>query len=131
VDAQPVLAAMFRRRCRFVVVGSVARQLSGEAVRPADLDIVIDTAPAERVKIVAALVDLEARVVVDGRLRPVTASTALPWRWSWTAVTVFGTIDVIGQFVDGTGFAEHRGDASSVPIGSGATVLFHPTRHVA
>ena len=117
--------------CRFVIVGSVARRFNGEAVRPADLDIVVDTAPAERRKVVAALADLDAHLVVDGRLRPLTTSTALPWWWSWTAVTVFGTVDVIGEFVDGTGFAEHRSAASSTSIPSGATVRFHPTRHVA
>jgi hypothetical protein len=44
MDSAPVLSALVRRRCRFVVVGSVARELLGESVCPADLDVVIDSA---------------------------------------------------------------------------------------
>lgn len=131
MDPVPVLSALLRRRCRFVVVGSVARQMLGEEVCPSDLDVVIDAAPSERTAIVEALIDLDAQMVQGDRLRPVTSSTVLPWQWSWTLVTVFGRVDMIGEFIDGSGFEEHDRDARDVTLVDGSIVRCHPTRHAA
>lgn len=56
------LRTLVRHRCRFVVVGSTARALLGEDVRPHDLDIVIDASPDQRARLTAALVELDAQV---------------------------------------------------------------------
>ncbi len=131
MDASPVLSALIRCRCRFVVVGSVARELLGESVNPADLDVVIDVAVPKRAAIVEALVDLDAHLVQGDRLKPVTSSTVLPWRWSWMVVTAFGCVDLIGRFIDGSGFEEHDRAATTVGLIDGTTVRCHPTRHAA
>jgi hypothetical protein len=131
MDSAPVLSALVRRRCRFVVVGSVARELSGESVSPADLDVVIETTASQRAAIVDVMIDIDAQLVQGHRLRPLAASTVLPWRWSWTVVTPFGCVDVIGRFIDGSGFEEHDRAATTVRLSDGSTVRCHPTRHVA
>ena len=131
MDPAPVLTALIRRRCRFVVVGSVARGLLGELVCPADLDVVIEMAASERAAIVGAMIDLDAQLLQGHRLKPVTESTVLPWRWSWTVVTAFGRVDMIGRFIDGSGFVEHDRAAITVRLADGSTVRCHPTRHAA
>ncbi len=131
MDSAPVLSALVRRRCRFVVVGSVARELLGESVCPADLDVVIDSAASQQAAIVEAMIDLDAQLVQGYRLRSLAASTVLPWRWSWTVVTSFGCVDVIGGFIDGSGFEEHDRAATTVRLCDGSTVRCHPTRHAA
>ena len=131
MDSAPVLSALVRRRCRFVVVGSVARELLGGPVSPADLDLVIDTTASQQAAIVEAMIDLDAQLVQGHRLKPLAASTVLPWRWSWTVVTSFGCVDVIGRFIDGSGFEEHDRAATTVRLCDGSTVRCHPTRHAA
>ena len=69
--------------------------------------MVIDVAASERAVIVEAMIDLDAQLVQGHCLKPLTASTVLPWRWSWTVVTAFGCVDVMSRFIDGSGFAEH------------------------
>jgi hypothetical protein len=130
MDPDPVLVSLIRRRCRFVVVGSVARLLLGEPVCPSDLDVVIDFATPERPAIVAAMMDVGAHVLDGHRLRPLAVTTVLPWRWSWSVATGFGCVDLIGKFIDGSGFAEHDRDASIVRLGDGSSVRCHPTRHL-
>lgn len=131
MDLAPVLSALVRRRCRFVVVGSAARELLGEPASPADLDLVIDATALQQAAIIEAMIDLDAQLVQGHRLKPLAASTVLPWRWSWTAVTAFGCVDVIARFIDGSGFEEHDRTATTVRLADGTTVRCHPTRHVA
>jgi hypothetical protein len=130
MDSSPVLSALVRRRCRFVVVGSVARELLGESVDPADLDVVIDSAALQQAAIVETMMDLDAQLVQGDRLRSLAASTVLPWRWSWTVVTAFGCVDVIARFIDGSGFEEHDRATTAVRLVDGTSVRCHPTRHV-
>ena len=72
MDLAPLLSALVRRRCRFVVVGSVARELLGELVSPADLDVVIDSAASQQAAIIEAMIELmpdSSRVIASGRCR--------------------------------------------------------------
>ena len=131
MDSAPLLSALVRRRCRFVVVGSVARELLGELVSPADLDVVIDSAASQQAAIIEAMIELDARLLQGDRLRPLSASTVLPWQWSWTVVTPFGCVDVISRFIDGSGFEEHDRASTAVRLRDGSTVRCHPTRHAA
>ena len=122
-----ILAVLCRRGCRFVVVGSTARWLTGEDVHPNDLDVVVDTAPVLRPALVGALAELDA--VIDrrsGRV-PVSASIPLPWDWGWRAFTPYGSIDVVTRFVDDTTFTNHDQLATSVVIPGGHVVRCHPT----
>ena len=47
-----VLDALHRTGCRFVVIGSVARALTGEQVFAHDLDVMIDASPDGRRRLV-------------------------------------------------------------------------------
>lgn len=115
-------------RCRFVVVGSTARALVGEAVEPHDLDIVVDSRPDARPALVAALDALRARIEVRAGWLSIGRVPALPWDWGWTVRTPFGSIDVITRFVDGSDFAHHDGVAEPVELARGDVVRCHPTR---
>lgn len=128
VHAELVLDVMCRRGCRFVVVGSVARALTGDSVNPKDLDIVVDASPAHRPALVEALIDLGSEVECRRGRVPVTRSIALPWRWGWRSSTPLGDIDVITRFIDDTTIEEHDELASTVVLSSGNSVRCHPTR---
>lgn len=119
---------MCQRGCRFVVVGSVARSLTGDSVNPKDLDIVVDASLAQRPALVEALIDLGAEVECRRGRVPVTSGIALPWGWGWRSTTPFGDIDVITKFIDDTTIDEHDLLASTVVLASGNSVRCHPTR---
>ena len=129
VDTAPVLETLVDHGCTFVVVGSAARRLCGDAVEPADLDIVVDPAPAHREPLVAALSSLDATIERRHGTRRIQDAVALPWQWGWRAETRFGPIDVIVRFVDGSGFAEHHDAGSDVTLSTGQTIRCRPTRH--
>lgn len=128
--ATPILDVLCERRCWFVVVGSVARSLTGDVVTPNDLDIVVDPAPAARCRLVDALVDLRAAVECRRGRQLITHNIALPWEWGWTTTTAFGAIDVVTQFIDGTTFDDHEAEASTVTLPTGHLVRCHPTWRV-
>lgn len=128
VRVGPILDGFCSQGCRFVVVGSVARWLCGEAIEPNDLDIVADSSAGQRTPLVAALVELGATVAHRRRHVPITHTMVLPWDWGWQASTPFGEIDVITKFIDGTNFDDHERHATSVSLPTGNSVRCHPTR---
>lgn len=123
------LGALVRHDCRFVVVGSCARALIGDPVRPHDLDVVIDASPDQRRRVTAALVDLDAQVEHRCGPRAVACSVALPWDWGFTVSTPEGGIDLITRFIDDSTIDDHDARAVSVEAGPGMWVRVHPTRH--
>lgn len=126
VDVVSVLA---RHGCSFVVVGSAARYLLGEDVRPRDVDVVVDSRLANRSPIVTALAELGACVARRGTWVPVADAILLPWEWGWENRSPLGKIDIVSQFIDGTGFDEHDRLASTAVVGHGTRVRCHATRH--
>jgi hypothetical protein len=123
------LRTLVRHRCRFVVIGSTARALVGEQVRPHDLDVVIENSPDQRRRVTAALVDLDAHVEHRNGRRAVARSVALPWDWGFTVSTPGGGIDLITRFIDDTTIDDHDARAMSVEAAPGMWVRVHPTRH--
>lgn len=111
------------------MVGSGARYLLGDDIVPADLDVVISDSPTNRMAVLDALVELDGYVVAEERLQRLTHATVLPWEWSWNAVTVYGPVDMIVQFIDGTGYDEHHRAATNTPLGDGRFVYCRETRH--
>lgn len=101
---EPVIKALTRHRCRFVVVGSVARALVGEDVVPHDLDLVVDASPERRAALVSALADCCARIQVGGAWVAIDPTMALPWTWGFRVRTPHGPVDVIVRFADGSTF---------------------------
>ena len=112
-----------------MVVGSTARSLLGEVVEPNDLDVVVADDADNRRRMLDALIRLGARVETPAGWRPLTRWRRLPWQWSWTAHTRFGTVDVVGHFTDGTSYPDvvRRARVVDQPL----AVLCHPTRHAA
>lgn len=129
MDAEPILETIAEYGCRFVVIGSTARRLLGEAAVPADLDIIVGNAAADRPRLVDALIELRATVGSSGRGTRLARTTSLPWEWGWRAMCPFGEIDVIARFVDGTSLDDFDAQATEVRLASGATVRCTPTRH--
>jgi hypothetical protein len=127
----PILDVLGQRRCRFVLVGSAARALTGEPVTPNDVDIVVDASPHQRACLVEAMVDLRASLRGPSGSLPITRRTVLPWDWGWRATTGFGDLDVVTRFIDDTTFADHRRSATSITLPNGTIVLCHPTRWAA
>ena len=125
----PVVEAFGRHGADFVVVGSAARYLLGEDIDPADVDIVVSDAPANRIAVIDALIELDAHLIADERLQRLTTRTVLPWGWSWKTVTPYGLVDTIVRFIDGTGFAEHDAVGVSTVTDNGGRVRCRATRH--
>lgn len=125
-----VLDTLQRFGCRFVVIGSVARALTGEHVVPADLDLMIDTSPDGRRRLVAALADLGALVEARSGWRRIEQCAVLPWEWGFQVVTAVGDIDLITQLIDGTTIDHHDALATTIRRGTGQAVRVHPTQHL-
>jgi hypothetical protein len=124
---EPILKGLADANCRFVVVGSVGRALVGESVVPRDLDIVADASPDARAGLVSALDRAGGFVRNRLGLVRIGAAVALPWRWGWTTTTMFGDVDVVTRFADGSGFDDHRAIATIVHSPYGTPVWCHPT----
>lgn len=131
VELAAVLDALAARDCRFVVVGSGARQLLGELVTPSGLDVVVGAEAEGRDRLVEALIDLGAVVRAREGQRVIDHSTSLPWEWGWSVSTAFGSVDVIVRFIDDTTVREHDQLATNVRLASGAVVRCHATRWLA
>ena len=69
MESAPILDALMANGCRFVVIGSTARLLCGEAVVPIDLDIVVDASAEQRPLLLQALISVHAHVRTHTRRR--------------------------------------------------------------
>jgi hypothetical protein len=114
-----------------VVGGSTACRLLGEAVEPADLDVVVADSASNRLALISAMIELQSRLVDGRRLESLRADTPLPWDWSWRILTAYGLVDVIVRFVDGTSYADLDPSAADVALAGGARVRCFATRHAA
>ena len=127
---EDALGALCRRGCRFVVIGSVARALTGEQVQPHDLDVVVDASADGSLRLRLALADLGATIETRDGWRRIERCMSLPWEWGFRAWTAAGSIDVITRFIDGTTIEDHDAHATTIEIRPGIAVRVHPTRHV-
>lgn len=96
-DARPILRALVAREVRFVLIGALAAVFNGSPVRTGDADI---TPAADRdnlERLAAALVDLDARIRVDGEpdgLLFDRSGEALSRAQIWNLVTPHGHLDI-------------------------------------
>ena len=125
-----VFDAMHRSRCRFVVVGSVARALAGERIVPHDLDVMVDASTVGQRRLCRALTDVGAIAEARDGWRPIERCPSLPWEWGFRVLTAAGQVDLITRFVDGTTIDHHDAHATTVRLRSGFDVRIRPTRHV-
>lgn len=130
MEPGPIVDALLAHRVEFVLVGSAARLLLGDAVEPADVDVVVAGSSTNRAAVVSALIELDASVVENDRLHRLTQATVLPWEWSWKVVTAYGPVDMIVRFIDGSGFDEHDAFATDVWVDGGRSLRCHGTRHL-
>jgi hypothetical protein len=130
-EEQAILMTFARHGCSFVVVGSTARALLGETVRPQDLDLVVSAEPANRERLVAALGDVGAQVHLRRGRVAVGPRTPLPWEWGFRVRTPWTEIDVVTQFIDGTTIDDVLESSSTVELGDGVSVQANGTRHSA
>jgi hypothetical protein len=116
-DALDVLG---RRHVEFIVVGGVAAVLGGAPISTFDLDIVHARTPANLDRLVAALVDLDARYRDPaGRdLRPDLA--ALAGDGHHLLITSCGPVDVLGRIGQGRDYDQLLADSVERTIGDHA-----------
>ncbi len=126
---EPVLDELVGAGCRFVVVGSAARRLLGEQVPVNDLDVVVDAVGSNRGPVVEALMAVGGVIERRRGRRLLRSSMALPWEWGWRTSTVYGDVDVVVRFIDGSGYEFHDAVAVPVLLGNGVVVRCHPTKH--
>jgi hypothetical protein len=131
VDVVPVLRTLIDHGCRFVVIGSAARQLAGEAIAPHDLDIIVSADPSDRPRLRDALIELGATTRHGLERHRISRTTGLPWDWGWNASTPFGDVDVIVRLIDDTTIIEHNDAAVDCSLPDGSIVRCHPTRFAA
>lgn len=114
-EALEVLAA---HGADFVVVGGVAAVLDGAPISTFDLDIVHDRAPANVVRLLAALTDLDARYRdLSGRvIRPETYG--LEGQGHHLLLTRCGPLDVLGRIGTGSGYHDLLPESAARPLGS-------------
>jgi hypothetical protein len=127
---EDALGALHHRGCRFVVVGSVARALTGQQVHPHDLDVVIDASSDGQERLRLALADLGTTIETRHGWRQIEPCVSLPWEWGFRVWTTAGQIDVITRFVDGTTIEDHDAHAATIEVRPGIDVRVHPTRRV-
>lgn len=101
----------------FVVVGGVAAVLAGAPISTFDLDIVHDRSPANVVRLLAALTDLDARYRdLTGRvLRP--EARALEGEGHHLLLTRCGPLDVLGNIGVGRSYQDLIADSIERPLG--------------
>jgi hypothetical protein len=111
------LEVLAHRGVDFVVVGGVAGVLAGAPISTFDLDIVHDRSPANVVRLLGALTDLDARYRdLTGRvLRP--EAHALEGEGHHLLLTRCGPVDVLGRI--GVGRSYHDLIADSVMMSLG------------
>lgn len=111
------LEVLARHHVHHVVVGGVAAVLGGAPISTFDLDIVHDRTPENVARLLAALIDLDARYRdFAGRdLRP--EASGLEGKGHHLLLTRCGPIDVLGQIGTGLGYQDLIADSVMRQLG--------------
>lgn len=111
----PLLRTLSEASCDVVVIGSTARQLSGQPVTPADLDLLVPDEPNAQRHVATVLAGLGGLVARGPRLCPFD-EVVLPWPWVFTVVTAYGNVDVMSRFANGDSHASLAPTARAVVV---------------
>ena len=132
LQSRPLLETLNRHGVRFIVIGAVAAIAQGYPLTTQDLDVTPTRDPQNLERIAAALRELEAELRVtggDSAPFPIDARF-LAEAESWTLVTKFGDLDLVGMPPGTRGFDDLNRDAIDVDLGDGLMVRMASLRDV-
>ena len=122
---EEILAALERHKVSYVLIGGLAATLRGSPYPTGDVDITPASDRANLGRLAAALLQLEAKLRVEGRAEPLDwplDERSFDQGTTWTFTTPCGFVDVCMR-PDGTqGFADLQRDASAEPLTDTLTV---------
>src|SRR5471030_420138 len=112
-----VFQTLMSYRVDFIVVGGVSAVLRGVPISTFDLDVVHSTEPENLVRLLAALLDLDAfyRFQPERRLRPNTTHLSSPGHQ--LLMTKFGPLDLLGTIGKGRCYADLLRDSTELDLG--------------
>jgi hypothetical protein len=122
LDFTAALRALTRYEVDFLVVGGIGAVLRSAPVNTFDLDIVHCTEPANIVRLLAALEELDAyyRLQPARRLRPNLTHLASPGHQ--LLMTRYGPVDVLGAIGNGRRYEDLLPHAGEMDLGDGLRV---------
>lgn len=130
-DPTPLLEALQQHGVDFIVTGAAAAISQGSPLPTYDLDVTPARDPLNIERIVAALIDL------DAKLRTPTEPVAFPFDAkmlssgeAWTLETRFGSLDLVFAPAGTQGYEDLRRDALPVDLGIDKPVLVASIRDV-
>jgi hypothetical protein len=117
-----VLQTLVSHRVDFIVVGGVAAVLRGAPISTFDLDVVHSTEPDNVVRLLAAMLNLDAcyRFQPERLLRPDT--THLSSAGHPLLMTRFGPVDLLGAIGKGRSYADLLHGSAELDLGEGVCV---------
>jgi hypothetical protein len=127
----PLLEALQRHGVEFIVVGAAAAISQGSPLPTYDLDVTPARNPQNIERIVAALIELDAKLRTPGEpvAFPIDAKM-LAGGEAWTLATSSGPLDLVFVPAGTQGYDDLRRDALSVDLGTGEPVLVASLRDV-
>ena len=126
MDAAPnfgdILQVLRRHEVALIVVGGVAAIVQGAPVSTFDLDVVVETKPENRSRLLSALESLHARYLDPAGRHIVPDAGKLESMRIHRLLTDFGPLDVLVSIGDNLGYADLVEQTFEYELG-GATVL--------
>jgi len=113
-----ILEVLARHQVEHIVVGGVAAILEGAPVSTFDLDIVPDPAPENRGRLLAAVLDLEARYLDPAGRHLVPDETKLATLRLHQLVTKAGPLDVLTTIGKGMTYEQLAGRTHERTVGN-------------
>ncbi|HYY33593.1 MAG TPA: hypothetical protein VE693_08465 [Gaiellaceae bacterium] len=130
-DPKPLLNALQRHDVDFIVVGAAAAISQGSPLPTYDLDVTPARDPQNIERIVAALVDLDAKLRTPAEPVPFPIDARMLARGeAWTLDTRFGSLDLVFAPAGTQGYDDLRRDALLVDLGTDRPVLVASIRDV-
>jgi hypothetical protein len=130
-DPKPLLEALQRHGVDFIVVGAAAAISQGSPLPTYDLDVTPARNPQNIERIVAALLEIDAKLRTPGE--PVAFPIdfeMLAAGEAWTLETSFGSLDLVFVPAGTQGYDDLRRDALLVDLGTGRPVMVASIRDV-
>jgi hypothetical protein len=130
-DPKPLLEALQRHGVDFIVVGAAAAISQGSPLPTYDLDVTPARNPQNIERIVAALLEIDAKLRTPGEpvAFPIDVKMLAAGE-AWTLETSFGSLDLVFVPAGTQGYDDLRRDALLVDLGTGPPVLVASIRDV-
>jgi hypothetical protein len=130
-DPKPSLEALQRHGVDFIVVGAAAAISQGSPLPTYDLDVTPARNPQNIERIVAALLEIDAKLRTPGEpvAFPIDVKMLAAGE-AWTLETSFGSLGLVFVPAGTQGYDDLRRDALLVDLGTGRPVLVASIRDV-